>query len=240
MVYHSFDCRSAPVEVNLSHLQGSGGADEYHLTLRPRDYGSIESQLEWVFNAYKEALDAAGLDVGSAVLRRFFCSDLSNQAAALRAHPFSNPGADDPCAVSWVCQPPLSPAKVALWAYHVNDAGRGLDKERDGAVLAVRRGAVSHYWMAGITCPSADTAYGQTRGVFDRYEALLKTRGMTLADNAIRTWIFVRNIDANYHQLAAARREYLAERGLTPETHFVASTGVGWTPMRSRACVPGR
>jgi enamine deaminase RidA (YjgF/YER057c/UK114 family) len=52
---------------------------------------------------------------------------------------------------------------------------------------------------------------------------------MTLADNLIRTWLFVQNIDANYQGMVAARKEFFAEHGLTPETHFVASTGIEGT-----------
>jgi enamine deaminase RidA (YjgF/YER057c/UK114 family) len=49
---------------------------------------------------------------------------------------------------------------------------------------------------------------------------------MTLVDNVIRTWWFVRNIDANYQGLVDARRSHFSSHGLTEETHYIASTGI--------------
>ena len=227
MNIRSFDSGMLPASVSISHFHGHSGVDEYHLVVQPREYASIDTQLEWLSSAYRDALDLVGLDSRTAVLRRFFCSDLPNQAATLEAHPFSNPrNPDEPCAVSWVCQPPIPPAKATLWAYHVSDPGRPLDRIRDGMTLTVRRDGLSHHWSTGITHLAADTSYGQTRGVFDTYEAFLQARGLGLADNVIRTWLFVQSIDANYPGMVAARRELFAERGLTPDTHFIASTGV--------------
>jgi len=211
----------------VSHFKGESGVDEYHLTVRPTEYGTIDTQLKWVFSAYRRALDSIGLSVHTAVLRRFFCSDLVNQATALETHPFSNRrNAADPCAVSWVCQPPVPPVKVALWAYHVSDPGGEPDKTQEGTSLTLKRGELSHHWTTGMIYPNAVTSYEQTRGIFEEYNDFLEARGLTLADNAIRTWLFVQNIDANYQGLVAARREFFAAHGLTPQTHFIASTGV--------------
>jgi enamine deaminase RidA (YjgF/YER057c/UK114 family) len=228
MDFHSFDCGTIPASVNISRFQGGSGVDEYHLIVGVRDYAGFDAQLEWVFNAYRNALESIGLDLRTAVFRRFFCSDLPNQAAVLKARPFSNPrNTAEPCAVSWVGQPPVPSGKLALWAYHVGDPSGGLDKTQEGTSLKVSRGELCHYWTTGIACPGADTSYLQTRGVFERYEAFLRPRGMSLADNVIRTWFFVRDIDADYQGMTVARREFFAERGLTPATRFIASTGVG-------------
>jgi enamine deaminase RidA (YjgF/YER057c/UK114 family) len=225
--FHCLDRGVLPASVSISRFQGRDGVDEYHLVVQPEEYGSIDTQLEWVLGAYRGALDSVGLDMQTALLRRFFCSDLPNQVTALEASPFSNPrNMDQPCAISWVCQPPMPPAKVALWAYHVSDRAGELDKIQEGMSLTVRRGELFHHWTTGITCPRRDTSYGQTRGIFESYEAFLKARNLCLADNVIRTWLFLQNVDVNYQGLVAARREFFAERGLTPDTHFIASTGV--------------
>lgn len=223
----TFHCGVLPVAVSISRFQGQRGVEEYHLAVHPTEYGSIDTQLEWVYDAYRDALDSLGLDLQTAVLRRFYCSDLPNQAAALAAHPFSHPGpGDEPCAVSWVCQPPMPPVKVALWAYHVRDPRGPLEKTQEGSSLTLARGSLSHHWTTGITCPGAEGSHAQTQGILERYEAFLQARNLSLADNLIRTWIFVQDIDANYRGMATARRAFFAARGLTPQTHFIASTGV--------------
>jgi enamine deaminase RidA (YjgF/YER057c/UK114 family) len=236
MKCHSFNSETMPATVSISRFRGQSGVDEYHLIVRPTEHESIEAQLDWVFRAYRDALDSIGLDTQTAVFRRFFCSDLTNQAGALDARPFSNPqNPDEPCAVSWVCQPPLPPAKVSLWAYHISDPDCKLDKARQGASLILGRGELSHCWTTGLTCPAAETPYSQTRGIFEEYDAFLRAQGMTLADNLIRTWFFVQNIDANYQGFVAARKEFFAEHGLTPDTHFVASTGIEGTSANPAA-----
>ena len=236
MKCHCFNSEIMPATVSISRFRGQSGVDEYHLIVRPTEHESIEAQLDWVFRAYQDALDSIGLDTQTAVFRRFFCSDLINQAGTLEARPFSNPqNPDEPCAVSWVCQPPLAPAKVSLWAYHISDPDCKLDKTRQGASLILGRGEISHCWTTGLTCPNVETPYSQTRGIFEQYDAFLRTQGMTLADNLIRTWLFVQNIDANYQGMVAARREFFAEHGLTPDTHFVASTGIEGTSANPAA-----
>jgi len=236
MKCHCFNSEIMPATVSISHFRGKSGVDEYHLIVRPTEHESIEAQLDWVFRTYQDALDSIGLNTQTAVFRRFFCSDLINQAGALEARPFSNPkNQDEPCAVSWVCQSPLPPAKVSLWAYHISDPDCKLDKAQQGASLILGRGELSHCWTTGLTCPGAETPYSQTRGIFEEYDAFLRAHGMTLADNLIRTWLYVQNIDANYHGLVTARKEFFAEHGLTPDTHFIASTGIEGTSANPAA-----
>ena len=53
--------------------------------------GREHRKLIWTLSsAYGDALAELGLEEDTAVLRRFFCSDLSNQGTALEKHPFSN------------------------------------------------------------------------------------------------------------------------------------------------------
>ncbi|MDM8009051.1 MAG: Rid family hydrolase [Phycisphaerae bacterium] len=216
------------VSVNVSRFRGPSGVNEYHLVVQPTEYGSIDAQLEWVACGYRSTLESMGLSPRTAILRRFFCSDVQNQAGALEACPISRCGhTADPCAVSWVGQPPGPPAKVSLWAYHVNDRSGELETSLRGSHLTLRRGELSHHWTTGITSTNDTTSYHQTRGIFERYNALLCEQGMTLADHVLRTWLFVRDIDANYQGLVAARREFFAEHGLTADTHFIASSGIG-------------
>ncbi len=227
LTFHRLDGGNLPVSIQIARFQASNGVDEYHLAARPTEYADMDTQLGWLFRAYRDALDAFGLDMGTALLRRFFCTDLPNQAAALASRPFSDPRDRDAlCAVSWVGQPPVPPAKVALWAYHVRDPQSELEKSKEGASLTLKRGTLSHHWTTGVTEAASETSHEQTRRIFARYEAFLRTRNLTLADNVIRTWFFVRNIDANYQGMVVARRELFAERGLSADTHFIASTGI--------------
>lgn len=228
---------AANTDVQVSHFRGPSGVSELHLVVRPTQYGDFATQLAWVEEAYREALGAAGIDPRTGLLRRFFCSDLVNQGAILAAHPFSDPaGAADPCAVSWLRLPPAPPAKVVLWAYHVSDPSGPLCKSREDATLVCRRNGLAHHWTTGLTgAPTLSApgspfavrdAYKQTHDTLARYDAALQTHGMSWPTNVLRTWLFVHNIGTNYAGVVDARREFYHARGLTPQTHYIASTGV--------------
>ena len=49
---------------------------------------------------------------------------------------------------------------------------------------------------------------------------------MNVADHCVRTWIFVRDVDTNYAGVVTGRRNYFDAIGLTPDTHYIASTGI--------------
>lgn len=211
--------------VQIASFGGETGAEEFHLIVRPLLAGRFEDQLEWILQAYFDALNELGLKPGSAVLRRYFLSDISNQTAALNAQPASNPASpDEPCAISWIGQPPAAPAKVALWAYHLKTS-EPLDKELEDSTLTLRRGALAHRWTVGLTADGVDPAQ-QTLGILEQYDVRLGAWDSTLADHVIRTWFFVRDIDLNYHGFVGARREFFAAHGLTADTHFIASSGI--------------
>ena len=67
---------------------------------------------------------------------------------------------------------------------------------------------------------------GQTRQLFVQYEAALAAKGLSIKDNCLRTWLFVRDIDNNYAGVVKGRRDYFDGIGLTKETHYIASTGI--------------
>ena len=93
-------------------------------------------------------------------------------------------------------------------------------------------------------------SYAQTRLLFDRYLQLLEElnkedseskdsqgiKKMTMARNLVRTWIYVTNIDVNYQGVVEARNDVFDQQGLTADTHYIASTGIGGaTPVRHAA-----
>lgn len=227
MEYFSREQGSIPAFVRISRFGADLGACECHLMVCPTEHADVDVQLDWVQRAYDEALASLALGPETALWRRFFCSDVAGQAAALAARPFSDPRAkENPCAVSWVRQSPAPPAKIMLWAYHVGDATRETDKQLVDSTLTWKRGELAHQWTVGMTCPGSTTAGEQTRGIFRRYDVFLHDHCMSLARNVLRTWLFVRDIDADYQDVVTARREFFHDRGLTPDTHFIASTGI--------------
>jgi len=80
-------------------------------------------------------------------------------------------------------------------------------------------------------------SYVQTIMLFDKYIALLKQQGLNLKDHCVRTWIYVRDIDTNYDGVVKARNDVFRQHGLTVDTHFIASTGIGGRSLGKNVCV---
>lgn len=225
--YHRAQSANAPVICQAARFRGTGGTEEIHLIAEPTDSGDLARQLDWLHRATNEFLDKHNLPPESVVFRRFFCSDYANQITLLREHAFSNPRpADLPCAVSYVAQPPSPPARVALWAYHVSDPAGPLRKRREGNTLILERPDLTHFWTCGLLNTSDANVANQTTAIFAAYNNQLRDRDLNLADHVQRTWLFLRDIDADYTAMTAARREFFKQHGLTPETHYIASTGI--------------
>lgn len=128
-------------------------------------------------------------------------------------------------AVSHIIQPVLCEGSVALWlvlceGFRVRYQGCETLLEGEGFRLIV---------TASLTCPDG-TSEEQTRSIFGAYATLLQGHGLTLEGNCVRTWLFCDDIDHQYAGLVKARREYFAACGLTPQTHFIASTGIAGRP----------
>ena len=186
-----------------------GGMTEYHATLQVLDGSlSFEEQLQTILEAYSAATEGKNV-----LLRRFFLSDPASQASRLEASLRALPAA----ATSVIGQPPLNGTDIAAWVYAV-DGG----EVKEGVFL---HNGYEHVWTGGMTSGKAGSE-AQMAEIFEAYDAALADRGMDVADNCVRTWIFVQDVDNNYGGVVKGRRDYFNRIGLTPDTHFIASTGI--------------
>lgn len=210
------------------HVQVSGQGDQLHLMIHAGGSESFENQLNALHDAFggfvKERSEGA-----RAVFMRYFLSDAANQTPALNEYLAEN----QVCAVSVVEQPPLDGSKVALWVYLMKDVEVS---EAEAGLWEVRQGDLRHLWMGGSFVRGGDSE-SQMRVLFEKYISSLRVNGCTLRDDCIRTWIFVQNVDVNYAGIVKARREIFENEGLTPRTHYIASTGIAGRNAYSDSCV---
>jgi len=215
-----------PVEVSTACFVGSSGVGEYNFMLKPSRHGLFDDQLDWLDAALKDVLNRNGLNRECIVFRRFFCSDLPKQIEKLRRHPFSNPQGIVNGAVSLIIQPPVTPAEVSLWVYCIEDRKQQTRGDRDSVSFSLKRGDLEHVWSTGFACPERIGSHAQTLAIFDTYNEYLDSRGITLQDHCLRTWFYVKDVDSNYDGFVKGRNEVFANCNLTPETHYIASTGI--------------
>ena len=195
------------------------GVNEYHLMVHVTDPTlTYSEQVDALLAAYDEAL--ANLHGAVAVFKRYFLSDAANQADLLLA--MTTEGTD--CALSLVQQPPLDGSKIALWAYLLQ--GDVLTKPLSDGLFEASHSAYRHLWTGSNTNQAANSEY-QTRLLLSDYVMNLMQEGCTLADNCLRTWFFVQDIDNKYAGMVKARNDVFVTQGLTDKTHFIASTGIG-------------
>jgi enamine deaminase RidA (YjgF/YER057c/UK114 family) len=206
----------------------SGDAEHYITLEAPAELG-LPQQIDALAQRYAEALQALNLPPETAVFRRIYISDAANQAVLLRESSLFLEPPDSPVAVSLVQQPPLSGAKVAMLAYHVESRLPLARRLVSPGNLIVEKNGLGHLWSTQIctgnaTAPSS--AADQTRDVFDSLTQVLDANGGTLAENCVRTWIYVKDVDVFYQDMVKARIELFERQGLTRDTHYIAATGI--------------
>ena len=173
-------------------------------------------QLNAIFNAYNTLINGE-LQGARSVFKRYFLSDAANQADEIIVNDVTD------CAKSIIQQAPLDGTKVALWVYLMTNVQTSLGKS---GLYEVKHGNFRHLWNGSAHNMAANSEY-QTRLLFNEYSMQLIEEGCTLKDNCIRTWLFVNDVDLNYGGVVRARNQFFFTQGLTVNTHFIASTGIG-------------
>ncbi len=148
---------------------------------------------------------------------RVHLSDVATQVSCVK-----EAFASKNCALSIVGQAPMPLCKVQAIAMFESD----IEISRvDANTILVDNGIDECYWTTRLV-DAKDDSYKQTHRQLERYEKMLADNGMNIADNCVRTWFFVRDIDCNYNGVVVGRRENFLQNGLTPDTHYIASTGI--------------
>ena len=190
---------------------------ECHLMIHASSPGlPFAQQLEAVMGAYERLIDGA-LKGSVAVFKRYFLSDAANQADDVIVADVTD------CAKSIIQQAPLDGTKIALWAYLMTNVETSVSKS---GLYEVCHGGFRHLWNGSAHNMAANSEY-QTRLLFNEYNMQLIEEGCTLEANCIRTWFFVNDVDLNYGGVVRARNQFFFTQGLTVNTHFIASTGIG-------------
>ena len=175
----------------------------------------FSQQLEAIMGAYRQLLQTYA--DARAVFKRYFLSDAANQADDVLVADVTD------CAKSIIQQAPLDGTKIGLWVWLQTNVQTRMTQ---GGLYEVAHGSYRHFWN-GSACNLAANSEYQTRLLFNEYIMQLMEEGCTLKDNAVRTWLFVNDVDLNYGGVVRARNQVFFTQGLKHDTHFIASTGIG-------------
>ena len=206
------------IYAEISTYQSTDSANEYHLILHVKNRKlNFEEQVDKLQEAYLHILQQE-LIGAIPVFKRYYLSDAANQIETLN----SITTLDKKCANSIVEQPLLDGSKVALWVYLMTDVKC---QKLNHGLYEVARENYRQLWLAGASNKASKAEY-QMRLIFNDYIMQLMEQELTLADNCLRTWIYVQDVDNNYAGVVKARNEIFVTQNLTPDTHFIASTGI--------------
>lgn len=225
IVYQSKNIEEIGARIEWAHFT-VGGVEEVHAMLHVEPRCELfEGQVARIQQAEKILLGMEDVQGVSIVFKRYFLSDATNQVPVIQEN--------DACTVSYIQQPPLDGSKVAVWLY----LQKGTEVVPMNNSTVVRHNGYQHVWTFGLMDSTSATSYMQTWQTLFIYIDILKLFQATLEKNCVRTWFFVRDVDTQYGGLVKSRRECFVEQGLTPETHYIASTGIGGTPSDPKALV---
>jgi len=213
MKYEQITWPELSVKVVISMFISTESIPEYHAMLHLTDTLLTVSEqykrIETAFELLQEKLQS------KLIWKRYFVSDAANHQIFLQQTTSEG-------AFSVVQQPPLDGTKVAVWAYFLPEVN--LSKEGEGMFL-MKHNSYQHLYSTQLHSSILNES-SQTTDIFKQYIEQLASYRCTLADHCIRTWIYVQGVDIHYKGMVAARKAYFEKEGLTPQTHFIASTGI--------------
>lgn len=183
--------------------------DKYSIIV-PQSRGIIIERLGELFFTVGDYLDMERLEGRHLQYSKIFLSDAQNQYAELMDSVLYQEILSR-SALTIVEQPPLDGSKIS--------------------VLLKTSDAADDFIFQSMRLTDEETrgknSYIQTIQLFDRYLKSLQHQGLTLKEHCVRTWIYVADIDVNYEGMVKARNDIFHQQGLTADTHFIASTGIG-------------
>lgn len=213
MEYSILHFENATVETALF----TRGRREAHAIIHADCAGSFTGSFSGQWEAVNRALTRLGEHYAGMrpVFRRYFFSDIRNQTLLITI--------DRLCPTSCIQQPPLDGSKVVLWVVLQENPDF---REVSPGVWEDSRG---HLVFENPSQPGV-SSFDATVADLDIVASELESRGASLLDNCVRTWFMVHDIDNNYAGVVEGRNLVFDRKGLTHETHFITSTGIGGTP----------
>jgi len=182
--------------------------------------GLFAERLTVLYDKVRDYLQAEQAQQRQLSYTKVFLSDISNQEEELRRSPLMTDYIGT-AAYTIIQQSPIGGAKIGV-LLKTSD-------EPDAFIMHSLRLTDDEVMNFG--------SYMQTIMLFDKYLAILQEQGLSLKDHCVRTWIYVRDIDTNYDGVVKARNDVFRQHGLTIDTHFIASTGIGGRSMGKNVCV---
>ncbi len=191
-------------------LQPNKKTMDKYTTMAPKSRGTFAERLAELYLRLGDYLDMERLEGRRLQYCKIFLSDAQNQYQQLIESELYQEQLS-PAFTSVVEQAPLDNSKITLLLKTTDQADR--------------------YHFQSIRLTEEETrgnnSYLQTMMLFEKYLRWMDEQHLRLDTHCVRTWIYVADIDVNYQGVVKARNDVFRRYGLTIDTHFIASTGIG-------------
>jgi len=223
MIYTKIEWNDLNANVRLGSFIPDDGVAEFHAIIELNVvFENAKTQYHLLSETALRLAKLPELKGATLIWKRYFVSDAINHKTYLTEN------ADE--AVSIVQQPPLNGSKASLWLYFVENTPT-IKTSNNGCIM--QRPHYMHLFHTQLHVREIDhltprfyPIEHQTEEIFKRFSQSLSENDGAVERNCIRTWIFVQNVDTQYADMVSARRDFFEREGLTPKTHFIASTGI--------------
>lgn len=187
---------------------------------------AFDQQLSEVIDSIEDFIQKNKISKNAPLLFRLFLSDCANQEKTVKkASDYLNK-IHNGCSISIVQQPPLNGSKVTVWAYLLNTTN-SLTKISGKDNLQINNGAYQHIYHTQLLAENTkEDSLGQTDAIFKAFNDDLTTKNLTIKENCIRTWIYVKDVDYNYNGVVVGRRNLFDKLDMNSKTHYITSTGI--------------
>lgn len=195
---------------------------EVYMTIESYAGEDITHVLKDLFGTYASCMRQYSISEDSEVFIRIYLSDIAEQGSVVKRFLEERGAASF---YSLVGQQPASGKIAAIEVYHIASEKTITKGNPSEDMLLVSHGGYRSLWSRSIPL-TAGPAGIQTEEIYNDLSGKLKRFDATIKDNVMRTWIYIRNIDDNYHEFSLARNSYFSSLGMTKNTHTIASTGI--------------
>ena len=211
-----------------SSFTSPDGENEHFISISSERNSDFSECLESFYESYVSTLKEIGLTQDTQVFCRFYLSDIANQKEELlksKIFKFSKKGA-----YSIIQQCPLDGGSISMLSYHIEGAKKkNVLKFNDNEWkngISIQGGNYALHYTGNFISEGPVDSFKQTSDIFSDYNSFLKENRMSLLNNTVRTWIYLRDIDNNYSGMVEARKIFFNKNSLTKDTRYIASTGI--------------
>lgn len=209
---------------NIYNYRGAG-PKEYYFTIHSNRNLNLLSQLDEIFRRLNALLLKYDLEIKHLVNVKFFVSDYINQNQLILKHPIYKELKNE-VALSIIEQIPADGSKINMLFYAVkrDDA----NKEFADGMLIYKTPNYDHYFHSGMRYNKEGSSIEvQVDNIFTNFiDSISIKSNMSVKDNCIRTWLYIRDIDKTYTKVVESRKSIFHQYGLTKDTNYIASTGI--------------